>query len=55
MNAIGKCDWLLSDEELESISNKEFDAMLDLTDSPWWSTALKVGLNLLPVGMIFIG
>lgn len=46
--------WLLSDEELEEITARELDAVMDVT-SPGWSNALKVGLNLLPVGMIFIG
>lgn len=49
-----KCNWLLSDEEIEYISDNEVDALMDVT-SPAWSNALKVGLNLLPVGMVFIG
>lgn len=47
-------NWLLTDAELEEISNKEIEnSVMELT-SPAWSTALKVGLNLLPVGTVFL-
>ncbi len=39
---------LLSDNELFEVENAFCDETFDLTDSPAWSTALKVGLNLLP-------
>ena len=46
--------WLLTDIELSEVSNLEIENMMDLTSSPAWSTALKIGLNLLPVASVFI-
>ncbi|SEP72511.1 hypothetical protein SAMN05216416_0739 [Streptococcus equinus] len=47
-------DWLLTDAELNEISSAELESNVMELTSPAWSTALKVGLNLLPVGTVFL-
>jgi hypothetical protein len=45
---------LMTDTEISAYADSLREEPLDLTDSPAWSNALKVALDLAPVGMVFI-